>query len=34
LVEDLRGMGIEIAEPYSLGRRSSQIAFIKDPNSI
>ena len=35
LVENLRGMGVEIArEPYSLGPGSSRIAFIKDPNGI
>jgi catechol 2,3-dioxygenase-like lactoylglutathione lyase family enzyme len=34
LVEDLRGMGVEIAESHSLGRGSSQIAFTKDPNGI
>ncbi|MGD0478011.1 MAG: VOC family protein [Nitrososphaerales archaeon] len=37
LVENLRGMGVEIAkESYSLGpgSGSGQIAFIKDPNSI
>jgi len=35
LVENLRGMGVEIArEPYSLGPGSSRIAFINDPNGI
>jgi lactoylglutathione lyase len=34
LVENLRGIGVEIAEPYSLESGSGQIAFAKDPNGI
>ena len=33
-VEKLRKAGVEIAEPYSLGPGSSEIAFVNDPNGI